>query len=79
MRQDLAPLLFDGRTAIANFGKSTRKGETITNAVSLSSYSIDVIENVDGNLRVVELGDGQVSDRKTWSIDKFVELLMKLV
>jgi ATP-grasp domain, R2K clade family 3 len=27
-------------------------------------YSVDVVENLAGELRLVELGDGQVSDKK---------------
>jgi len=35
-------------------------------------YSIDVAKRRDGELRVIELGDGQVSDRKEWPADQFI-------
>ncbi|MGF1491000.1 MAG: ATP-grasp domain-containing protein [Microcoleaceae cyanobacterium] len=38
-------------------------------------YSVDIIENSVGELRLVELGDGQVSDKKTWPLSKFVEVI----
>ena len=38
-------------------------------------FSVDVAKRDDGELRVVELGDGQVSDRKEWSATQFVQAL----
>ena len=38
-------------------------------------FSVDVALRSDGELRVIELGDGQVSDRKEWSVERFVEML----
>ncbi|HEY7639999.1 MAG TPA: ATP-grasp domain-containing protein [Steroidobacteraceae bacterium] len=35
-------------------------------------YSVDVARRLDGELRVIELGDGQVSDRKEWPADHFI-------
>ncbi|MGY2892956.1 ATP-grasp domain-containing protein [Deinococcus sp. UYEF24] len=37
-------------------------------------FSVDVAERADGALRVVEIGDGQVSDLVGWSIPRFMEL-----
>jgi hypothetical protein len=37
-------------------------------------YSVDTIMRRDGILRVVEIGDGQVSDLKEWSPQAFVRL-----
>ncbi len=37
-------------------------------------FSIDVIERSDGRLRIVEIGDGQVSDLVGWSLPRFVEI-----
>lgn len=39
-------------------------------------FSIDVAQRSDGKLRVIELGDGQVSDRKEWAPEKFISILM---
>lgn len=38
-------------------------------------FAVDLAMRSDGVERVVELGDGQVSDRKEWSVAAFVELL----
>lgn len=37
--------------------------------------SIDVALRADGTLRLVEVGDGQVSDRKSWDLPAFVRVL----
>ena len=37
-------------------------------------FSVDVIRREDGALRVVEVGDGQVSDLVGWSVSAFVAL-----
>lgn len=37
-------------------------------------FSVDVIQRSDGVLRIVELGDGQVSDRKQWMPEQFAEI-----
>ena len=37
-------------------------------------FSVDTIERSDGTLRIVELGDGQVSDLKDWPSDQFVKI-----
>jgi hypothetical protein len=38
-------------------------------------YSVDVIQRSDGALRLVELGDGQVSDKKEWNPDVFCQMI----
>ncbi|WP_404941121.1 ATP-grasp domain-containing protein [Pseudomonas danubii] len=38
-------------------------------------FSVDVVLRADGVLRLVELGDGQVSDRKEWSAQRFAAML----
>ncbi|MCE3002232.1 MAG: ATP-grasp domain-containing protein [Xanthomonadaceae bacterium] len=38
-------------------------------------FTVDVCAARDGRLRLVELGDGQVSDRKRWDVTRFAELL----
>jgi ATP-grasp domain, R2K clade family 3 len=38
-------------------------------------FSVDVARRSDGVLRLIELGDGQVSDRKEWSATAFVHAL----
>jgi hypothetical protein len=38
-------------------------------------FTADVVSSKDGTLRLIELGDGQVSDRKQWSATRLVEVL----
>jgi ATP-grasp domain, R2K clade family 3 len=40
-------------------------------------YSVDVVQRMDGKLRVVEIGDGQVSDLVGWTPDRFASILAK--
>jgi hypothetical protein len=40
-------------------------------------YSVDVVQRVDGELRLIEIGDGQVSDRKNWEPSLFCEALVE--
>ena len=40
-------------------------------------YSVDVVQRTDGQLRIVEVGDGQVSDLVGWAPEKFAEVLRK--
>ena len=37
-------------------------------------FSVDVIQRADGQLRIVEIGDGQVSDLVGWSVQRFVDM-----
>jgi hypothetical protein len=41
-------------------------------------YSIDVAKNKDGELFVVEIGDGQVSDTVGWNLENFVTMFNDL-
>jgi hypothetical protein len=47
---------------------------TCADRVRSPFFSVDVVQTVGGDLRVVEIGDGQVSDLVGWSVDRFVEL-----
>jgi hypothetical protein len=44
--------------------------------ISSPFFTVDVIERSDGVVRLVELGDGQVSDRKQWTVHQFLELFI---
>ncbi len=37
-------------------------------------FSVDIVLNKDGVPRLIELGDGQVSDRKKWTADEFTQI-----
>jgi hypothetical protein len=45
----------------------------IARCVETPFYSIDIVENTQGELRLVEIGDGQVSDIKEWEAEKLIE------
>ncbi|RSZ59597.1 hypothetical protein EJB06_09270 [Massilia atriviolacea] len=38
-------------------------------------FSVDVAASSEGTLRLIELGDGQVSDRKQWQVERFMAML----
>ena len=40
-------------------------------------FSVDVVKRADGQLRVVEIGDGQVSDLVGWTPERFASILAK--
>ena len=40
-------------------------------------YSMDTIKNKEGVIRLVEIGDGQVSDKKDWDLKVFCEIFSK--
>lgn len=42
--------------------------------ISSNFFSVDVVKRDDGNLRVIEVGDGQVSDLVGWSAERLVTL-----
>jgi len=50
--------------------------ETVAARIQAPFISVDVARLQDGgDWRVIELGDGQVSDKKEWPLDRFVEVL----
>jgi ATP-grasp domain, R2K clade family 3 len=48
--------------------------QAVVRKVSSPFFSVDIIHRSDGVWRVVELGDGQVSDLKQWIPEKFLEI-----
>lgn len=51
----------------------------IATRIASPFFSIDIgHNNVTGDVRIIEMGDGQVSDRKEWDIPTFVKLLEKI-
>lgn len=46
----------------------------ITNYVYSPFYSIDIVIDVLNNYRLIEIGDGQVSDYKNWDAEQFVQI-----
>ena len=49
--------------------------EEIAKRITAPFFSLDIIETKQGDLRLVELGDGQVSDKKSWPLTRFIEVL----
>ncbi|NVD69834.1 ATP-grasp domain-containing protein [Duganella sp. BJB1802] len=47
----------------------------IAAAVDSPFFSVDTVLSADGHLRLIELGDGQVSDRKLWPAENFARML----
>lgn len=46
--------------------------------ISSAFFTIDLIRRSDGVLRIIELGDGQVSDLKHWTLEEFTRVLKRL-
>lgn len=44
------------------------------NRINSPFFSVDVAELNDGQLRIVEIGDGQVSDLVGWSVKRFIQI-----
>lgn len=53
--------------------------QTCAQTIDSPFFSVDIAENETGDLRVVELGDGQVSDLVGWSVERFASVLATLL
>lgn len=51
----------------------TGLAKKVAQRINTPFYSIDVIKNTAGELRLVEIGDGQVSDIKEWQVEKLIK------
>lgn len=47
----------------------------VASKISHPFYSVDIIKDISGKDRVVEIGDGQVSDLKDWSLNRFTSII----
>lgn len=52
--------------------------EEVATLIDAPFYSVDIVKTLSGQDRIVELGDGQVSERKNWPLDRFVEMLTQV-
>ncbi|AMP01555.1 hypothetical protein CAter282_3771 [Collimonas arenae] len=52
--------------------------EEIAQRIKSPFFSIDTVSSDAGQLRLIELGDGQVSDRKKWTAKQFASMLRGL-
>lgn len=51
----------------------------VARCVALPFYSVDIVKREDGAWRLIEIGDGQVSDLVGWSVDAFVAMWRKML
>jgi len=63
-------------------GKPYARNGEVPDAVAVAAqrisspfFSVDLARRCDGVLRIIELGDGQVSDRKQWKAIQLLEIL----
>jgi ATP-grasp domain, R2K clade family 3 len=66
--------VFDGLATSADSALTPFIVQECANRISSRFYSVDVAERVDGVLRIIEIGDGQVSDLAGWDVSHFAEL-----
>ncbi|MCP1617844.1 MULTISPECIES: ATP-grasp domain-containing protein [Pseudomonadaceae] len=66
--------VLDGR-AFGRNGEVPALVHEVARRVPCPFFSVDLVASEIGALRLVELGDGQVSDRKQWPADRFVAML----
>lgn len=66
--------VFNGR-AHARVGEPPMLAQELAGRIDSPFFSIDLILSESGELRLVELGDGQVSDRKRWPAERLVAIL----
>lgn len=50
----------------------------IASRIQTPFYSVDVAMTTRGELQLVELGDGQVSDKKDWPLEAFLKMLTSI-
>lgn len=50
----------------------------IASRIQAPFYSVDVAMTTRGDLQLVELGDGQVSDKKDWPLEAFLKVLTSI-
>ena len=48
----------------------------IASRITAPFFSVDIVQRDDGQLRLVEIGDGQVSDKKEWRTENFVSMIL---
>ena len=69
--------IVDGEV-IARSGSIPEIVRSAASRISSAFFTIDTIRRSDGVTRIVELGDGQVSDLKDWTLEQFTSVLKRL-
>ena len=81
--REFEPLCAETEERYFSFGTSVHSRDdeappneviAIAQRVNRPFFSIDVVRRDDGALRLVEIGDGQVSDRKKWSAERIAQM-----
>jgi ATP-grasp domain, R2K clade family 3 len=67
--------VFQGK-AFSSEGEIPDVVQKVVERIHKAFFSVDIIQRRDGVWRVVELGDGQVSDLKQWTPEKFLKIFM---
>ena len=62
------------KRAFGRGGRVPEIVEQIAARIDSPFFSVDIVLTSDGTPRLIELGDGQVSDKKKWTADRFVEI-----
>lgn len=63
------------RTAFSRDGMVPPLVRAVAARISSPFFSVDTVMAASGELRLIELGDGQVSDRKQWGPEQFAAML----
>jgi ATP-grasp domain, R2K clade family 3 len=66
--------VFRGK-AYAREGDAPALVHEVARRIDSPFFSVDVALDANGELRLIELGDGQVSDRKHWPAARLIEML----
>lgn len=67
--------VFKGK-AFARDGIVPELVQQIAVRVDSPLFSVDIVQAANGDLRLIELGDGQVSDIKKWPIETFAQIFI---
>jgi hypothetical protein len=67
--------VFNGQ-AYAREGAPPALVQEIAMRIESPFFSVDLVQSEGGGLRLIELGDGQVSDRKKWTAEPFASMLL---
>lgn len=66
-------------TAYARDGLVPDLVKDIAACIDSPFFSVDTVLSAEGSMRLIELGDGQVSDRKLWTAEAFAKMLSQAV
>jgi len=62
----------------ATSGEIPQIVKTIAERIQCPFFTVDIAERADGEMRIIELGDGQVSDKKDWHAEQIVAMFSAL-